>query len=262
VLEYASQPGPFQFVNELRAMEFREPCDWIVLALTGGACWMLGRSPSSGRGTRAPASAFEVMLLVSTAWFSFRARRDLWFVLLADLTILASFRGRWIDQGKRTSLEAAQWAFVCLALVALAGVCAWGRDLSPEGLQRNVEKAFPVKAARVVQERGYQGPLFNDFNWGGYFIWSLPDLPVALDGRTNLHGDERILRFGRVWAGAPGWQDDEDLAKAGVVIAPVESPLVALLLTDRRFERVHQDELACVFVARRDIEKNRFDKRR
>jgi hypothetical protein len=240
VLEYASQPGAFQFVNELRALEFREPCDWIVLALTGGACWMLGKRR---------ASAFEVMLLVSTAWFAFRARRDLWFVLLADLAILGSLRARVTEQS-RNSLDKGQWAFVCLALAALTAVFAWGRDLSPAGLQRNVEKAFPVEAARMVAKEGYPGPLFNDFNWGGYFIWSLPHLPVSIDGRTNLHGDERILRFGRTWAGAPGWREDEDLANAGVVIAPVESPLVSLLLTDPRFERVHRDDLACVFVRR------------
>jgi hypothetical protein len=36
-----------------------------------------------------------------------------------------------------------------------------------------------------------------------------------------------------------------------VVIAPVDSALESLLRGDRRFEGVYQDELACVFVARR-----------
>jgi hypothetical protein len=74
---------------------------------------------------------------------------------------------------------------------------------------------------------------------------------VALDGRTNLHGDERIERFGRTWSGAPGWQDDPDLSAAGVVIAPVDSPLASLLARDGRFALDYEDELARVYVARR-----------
>jgi hypothetical protein len=102
----------------------------------------------------------------------------------------------------------------------------------------------------VVAERGYPGPLYNDFNWGGYLIWKLPGLPAALDGRTNLHGDERILRFGRTWAGVPGWHDDPDLAAAGVIITAADAPLAALLLHDDRFRRVHEDPVAWIFVSR------------
>ncbi len=109
---------------------------------------------------------------------------------------------------------------------------------------------FPVEAAKVVRERGYPGPLFNDFDWGGYLIWSLPEHPVIVDGRTNLHGDERLTRLGAAWAGVPGWQDDPDLAAAGVILANAATPLATLLETDPRFERVYADDMAKVFVAR------------
>jgi hypothetical protein len=247
VVEYARQPGPFRFVNELKALEFRGQADWIVLALTGAACWTLGRRK---------ASAFEALLLVSTAWFSFRARRDLWFVILADLTILASAGSRlgWTEPVFR--LGARGLAFIGAGLLLVVGGCVWFHDLSRAGLERRVAQVFPVEAARVIAERGYRGPLYNDFNWGGYLIWALPNMPVSIDGRTNLHGDDRILRFGQTWAGEPGWQDDPDLSQAGVVLAPADSALASLLMLDRRFERVHKDELAWVFavrdIARRD----------
>ena len=44
---------------------------------------------------------------------------------------------------------------------------------------------YPARAAAFDESRGYGGPLFNDFNWGGYLIWRLPGLPVSVDGRTN-----------------------------------------------------------------------------
>jgi hypothetical protein len=132
------------------------------------------------------------------------------------------------------------------------GICIV-RDLSPARLESTAESVFPARAARFVAEQGYKGPLFNDFNWGGYLIFALPSLPVAIDGRTNLHGDERLLRIGAVWAGAREWHDDPDLSGANVVVANVQYPLASLLLHDDRFEIVYQDDIARVFVARRRV---------
>jgi hypothetical protein len=239
VLEYASQPGPFRFVNELRALEFREPTDWLILGLSAAACFALGRRK---------VNAFEVLLLAGAAFFAFRARRDVWFLALADVYVLATTRPALERDEERPSLPLSSWAVASGGLVALALFLAWARDLSPAGLERRVTNAFPVEAAKVVRERGYEGPLYNDFNWGGYLIWALPDHPVAIDGRTNLHGDERLERFGRTWCALPGWRDDEDLSGAGVVIASVDSALAEQLRHDERFTKAHEDALAVVFV--------------
>jgi hypothetical protein len=242
IVEYATQPGAFRFVNELRALEFREVTDWVMLGLTGAACFALGR--------RQRVSAFEVIVLAVTAWLAFRARRDLWFVVLADLYILATAGRGEAREEYRYPLTARRWGLIAGGLAALAVLTAWGRDLSPAGLDRRVTAVFPVEAARAVRAGGYAGPLYNDFNWGGYLIWALPELPVAIDGRTNLHGDERIERFGQTWSGMPGWEHDQDLAEAGVVVAPVASPLAAHLAGDHRFRRSYHDRLAVVFVRR------------
>ena len=133
-------------------------------------------------------------------------------------------------------------------LALLVAALAWWRDLGPARLEATVAKHFPVRAARYVRGKGYAGPLYNDFNWGGYLMWALPDMPVAIDGRTNLHGDARIGRYGAVWAGVPGWDDDPDLSKAGVVIAKKDQALVSLLRLDPRFRLVYEDHIAVVFV--------------
>lgn len=239
IVEYATQPGPFRWVNELKALEFREPSDWVMLGLTAAACYALGR--------RRP-EAFELGLLASTAVFAFRARRDLWFVVLADLVVLASFAPREIQAEQRFRAGRVGLAILSAALLALAALLFRVRGLNEDNLNAKVATVFPARAVDFVQLRGYRGPLFNDFNWGGYLIWTLPQLPVAIDGRTNLYGDERIERYGRVWSGLPGWQNDPDLSAAALVIAPHDTALVSLLAFDERFLLVYEDELASVFV--------------
>jgi len=245
VVEYATQPGPFRFIQELTSPSFREPSDWVTLALAGGAAFALGR--------RQALSSFDVLLLAATAVFAFRARRDCWFVVLAALAILASSRHDPVPAAERFTLTRQRWGIILGAMVGIAVLTVLARGLSPARLKEETAARFPVESAQVVAERGYTGPLYNDFNWGGYLVWRLPQLPVALDGRTNLYGDERLQQFINSWAAGPGWHDDPDLAAAGVVIAGVSMPLTSLLERDERFVQVHADDVAKVFVARRNL---------
>jgi hypothetical protein len=71
-----------------------------------------------------------------------------------------------------------------------------------------------------------------------------------MDGRSNIHGDDRIGRSIATWFGARSWASDPELAAAKLVIAPINVALTSLLRLDSRFELVYEDDVAAVFVAR------------
>jgi hypothetical protein len=242
VLEYATQTGAFHIVTELRPIEFGSFWSWCVLALAGVSTFVLAR--------RRRISSFELILLVVGVVLTFRAQRDAWFLALAALAILAQPpRGVVLDRDC-FPMTRRRLFVVVTGIVVLAVFVGWKRDLTEPHLEEKVASHFPVTAAAFVEEQGYRGPLYNDFDWGGYLIWRLPQLPVSMDGRTNLHTDERIRRSVATWSGLPGWDTDPELAGAGVVIAPVNTPLAELLRFNARFEQVHKDAVAVVFVAR------------
>ena len=128
----------------------------------------------------------------------------------------------------------------CLVPRSLAG--------APRGGGRG---ELPARAAAVVEERGYRGPLFNEYGWGSYLIWRLQGLPVSIDGRADLHGPERIRRNVETISGLQGWDSDPDLMAANTVIINAKAALASLLRLDSRFELVHEDPVAAVFIARR-----------
>jgi len=47
----------------------------------------------------------------------------------------------------------------------------------------NREANYPVAAVAYLKTHQCNGNLFNDFNYGGYLIWQLPEYPVFIDGR-------------------------------------------------------------------------------
>jgi hypothetical protein len=245
VIELATQNGVYGFVQELMALDFREWPHWVVLAMTGAAAFAIGR--------RLKPSVFEVLLLVISAYCSFRAGRDCWFVAIASAAIIATCRSTAVagDDFALTKLRA---LFVTVAIIAVLVVVGRIRNISDDSMESVLAERYPVAAAAVVEEREYPGPLYNHFNWGGYLIWRLPRIPVGMDGRGNVHGDKRIKRSLETWAGLNGWASDPDLTAARLVIAEVNCPLASLLRFDARFELVYEDKVSALFVARRHPE--------
>jgi hypothetical protein len=241
VVEYARQKDTYGIFAELQAMDFREVSDWVVLGLTGAAAYALGR--------RERWSAFDVLLLAAAAYFSFRAKHDLWFVVLAACAVVAGTPHLVWASATPATLTWPQRLGAAAALVLIVAVTARQRDLSEPHLQAQVAEEFPVEAAAVIEERGYGGPVYNHFDWGGYLLWRLPRLGSAIDGRTNIHGDRRVKQFADTWEGRPGWERDPDLAAARLVVLQPRAPLAALLRRDSRFALVHEDPVAVVYLA-------------
>ncbi len=242
VVEYATQSGAYDLVEEHLAMDFRAWWNWALLALALGAACALGR--------RRRVSSFEVLLLIAAAYFSFHSRRDLWFMVLSALAILTTGERSLTLLPERFALTPPRLLALGIGVILVLAVIGWKQNLTLTRLSQAVEDKYPVQAADFVEKQGHGGPLYNPFDWGGYLIWRLPSLPVAMDGRTNLHGVERMKRSYATWSGQPGWDRDPELEAARLVIASVKSPLALLLRREPRFKLIHEDQLAAVFIAR------------
>lgn len=64
----------------------------------------------------------------------------------------------------------------------------------------NTDKAFvrneyPVDAAKFIKAKNYQGNMFNNYGWGGYLIYAMPEHKTFIDGRMASwrNSDEHIL---------------------------------------------------------------------
>lgn len=230
---------PSIYLEEFQAMQFKGMFDWLVLALTLAAVFALGRA----RRQR----LFPAVLLISGVALSFRTARDAWFVVVGAAMILADFWSRNAPVAGRLSTS---WRVGVIAVLGIVTVGVGTQRVAGARLEAAVGEIFPAKAASAVEAMDYSGQIYNPYDWGGYLMWRLPRLRVSMDGRAPLYGDARILRSASTWAGRSGWQGDPDLLGAGVVIGPKGSALVSLLAGDTRFELVHEDDVAAVFVPR------------
>lgn len=238
--DLASQPGVLNKIHELLAMQFRNWSEFCVLFL------FLGASAALAWNRRF--RVFEILLLLFAAQVSFRSARDMWVMSVVAVAILAST----LTSGNQERVQIAGYKFGLAT--AAAALCIWGSfhafGINDKRLRQQIADSLPANAVEAIRAHNYPGPLFNDFNWGGYLIWSLR-MPVSLDGRAAFYGDAAIDRSIATWGGQPDWASDPQLKSAGVVIGPAKSPLVQLLRTDQHFQLAYEDKLAAVFVPRR-----------
>ena len=238
--DLASQRGVMDKIGELQSIQFRDPADFCLLSLALATAGALAWS----RRLR----LFETGLLVFAAVLSFRSQRDVWVMATVAAAILASTLPGREKAAIRLPKFATQFAALAATLALLAGFCAMHIDNGQ--LQTQLAEGLPVHAVETIRAKGYAGPLYNDFNWGGYLIWALR-MPVSIDGRAAFYGDKSIDRSVATWNAEPDWASDPQLTSASLVVGPVKAPLTQVLRMDTHFQLVFEDKLAAVFVARK-----------
>lgn len=250
VWEYATQTGALAVIEELLPPDPADWWTWPGMVVGGWAGVMVVR-----RRFR----LWDVAVLAVGTAFAVRMQRDGWFGLVCAATV--ALRGsplpaRTVSDGStdRRVRSGLVWSALVLAAFALVRV-VWDAGLvAHPSVAEAVRAKYPAGAVAAIEARPAPGPLFNHLAWGGYLIWELREYPVWIDGRTNLHGDDRLRQHQSVWGAGPGWADDPDLRAAGAIVAPRkirgdDVPLtLELLARPGRWRVLYADEVAVVFV--------------
>jgi hypothetical protein len=241
IFQFMHLPRLLDQVTELRAMTFRQPSNYVVLFLALSAAMAIGWR----RDTRL---LWPILLSIASV-LAFRSVRETWFLAVISACALAD---GWDLKGSENRPPLAPRyrlaTAVFLLAVAIVGCRYYG--VSNDFIEIQVTGDFPETAARYIEKQHLVGPLYNDYNWGGFLIWRLPQLRVAIDGRASVHGDERSGHFTDVWLGRPEWASDPELLQSNLVLAKRNTALASLLRLDQRFKIAYEDVQAVVFQRR------------
>ncbi|HLC93387.1 MAG TPA: hypothetical protein VJG85_00025, partial [Patescibacteria group bacterium] len=79
------------------------------------------------------------------------------------------------------------YLLVVLFLVSLRSFTS-NMELST-GMRVWEKKDYPVAAVTYIKTNVLEGQMFNNYNWGGYLIWQLPEYKTFIDGRMTSWRD-------------------------------------------------------------------------
>src|SRR6185437_2252379 len=161
------------------------------------------------------------------------------------MPLLAVTLARWVPGYERKKdkyiLNAALMVGVIVAMIHYFPTRAF--------LDQKVAENFPSKAVEYLRQHPVAGPMFNDYGFGGYLIWS--GERVFIDGRSEIY--ERVGVFSdyiHIMTLQPGAL--AVLRNYGVKSCLIErdAPLATLLSALPDWQKVYSDNTSVLFVRR------------
>lgn len=226
-----------------QSLRFRSPQDYLLLLLVMAAFLALGI-----RRSRDP---FPIALLVLCTLAAFHAQRDAWLATLAAVAIIGNAVPQTdLQSGHHDARISASQALsaAALALVLLAIATAIHLPYGRQAVLAEIGEGYPVGAADYIRLHQLPQPLFNSFPWGGFLTWYLPEYPVAIDGRTDLYGDDFNIQYAKVMNADAHYSTFPPLAQAGTILLEKKSLMGMSLPNVAGFNQVYADDVAVVLV--------------
>jgi hypothetical protein len=232
------------YFPEMHALRFRQPQDYVLLLLVMTAFFALGR--------RHARDLFSLLLLSVCSIVSFHLQRDTWLVALAAVAVLSqALDATDSDEARNSDSSAAAWvlpagiaaAFVVL-IIAFAVRVPSARDV----LLAKVSEKFPVRACDYIHQHDVPKLLFNNYDWGSFLTWYLPEYPVQIDSRTDAYGEELTLGYFNVTTGQVPLAADPALSRSQTILLEADSEMGKALSILPGYKQVYLDDQARVLV--------------
>jgi hypothetical protein len=236
------------FIQEWRSPDFKIPQTWPFIAMLGLILLLSGRSGAKLNWS-------ELTLIAGTTALALWSARNISTFAIVATPLLARQLDAWLQSrgwditpSAKATQQQSRLNLVILVLVFVGAAAQLGTTLAPESVEDIHEELLPVEATAYLQETQPPGPMFNDYNWGGYFIFALPDYPVFVDGRTDLYGDEFLQDYIRAILGGEEWERVFDSYDINVIVIQESTALATLLRENpETWVETYNDDLAVIF---------------
>jgi len=238
----------FQHFAEMSAMSFRRPQDYALMLMVMMAFLALGR--------RRSLELFELLVLLGGTAIAFRIQRDGWMVVLAAVGALS--RSSIIERraGQRQSEMAPGWKWGVVVVTAIVIVIAGVRLPDRNALMNRVRQNFPMSACDFIASNRLPQPLFNEYAFGSFLTWYLPQYPVVVDSRAELYADKVLSEYFDVVGGKERLDSHPMIARARTLLLERNSAIAKALKNlpalRAQYRLVYSDDLADVFVSQSD----------
>jgi hypothetical protein len=154
--------------------------------------------------------------------------------------VLAPLLGR---DGKREH-PIANGLLMAAFMVTMVGVFP-GRA----AIQQQIRKGSPAGAVDYIRRTGLSGPMFNDYVFGDYLIWALPEEKVFIDGRGDVFDWAGVLaEYGRLVTLAEDPNILLDKYRIRLCLLSKNNAMTRVLPYLPGWKRVYSDDVSAIYV--------------
>jgi hypothetical protein len=231
-------------ISEWRSPDFEQP--------QGLAIWLLGLLALTLSG-RFRLPGIRTAVLLGLIYMALQHQRNVPLLALISPFILAgplaaqsnaaATDDNVLDRAFRALTPPASWSSACVAVIgSFIAAALLLRAERPEPTHYS-----PVRAVNALLASGTQGPILNDYNFGGYLIFR--GIPVFIDSRADMYGEKFVTStLETVWLSRPGFEQLLEKYHIQSTLLPADAAANTLLDRLPGWKRLYSDDLAVVHV--------------
>jgi hypothetical protein len=111
------------------------------------------------------------------------------------------------------------------------------------------KQGLPSGAVRMMMDSLPPGNLINEYDWGGFLIYSLyPRWHIGIDGRADVHGDATMTLNYQIFTAAPGWQQLVYGVGATYILVRKSGPLATALGSAPSWKLLFEGDVEMLFA--------------
>lgn len=127
---------------------------------------------------------FDLVLLLVVLGESAIHLRFIIVLIFAYLPWMATFLCRWLEP---YIPQKDQYVLNVVLIGLIVGGLAFFFPTKKK-IYKSLSKTFPITAIDYLKSHSIPGPMFNEYGWGGYLIWTFgTSRPVFIDGRCDIY---------------------------------------------------------------------------
>lgn len=135
-----------------------------------------------------------------------------------------------------------------IGLLVLLGVGVALIRVSPAAQEVEIARSMPAGAVQWLIDNEPGERIFNRYEWGGYIGQQRPELPIFMDGRADVYGDELLQMYVSIIGVHGDPQVLMDRYEIDHAVFPAGTPLADWFDGSDLWERAYTDDTAVVWV--------------
>ncbi len=238
--------GMREYIQEWQSPDFAQPLTWsfviLVLALAA-ASW----------ASKVKFDFTDLLLIGGTLFMALYSARHLSLfaitvapVISIHMDSILERKGWTIPRRSKETLIRSALNIMLILIVALGTIAHVAYVSSGDTIKQMLALNYPAAAVEFLKESGLSGKIFNSYNWGGYLILNLPEFPVFIDGRTDLHRDS-LAEYTAAAFGRPQWSEVFARHEIDIAVIETDGPLAWRLEEAENWRRIYRDGVASVY---------------
>jgi hypothetical protein len=250
-METLRSPAMQAYIAEWASPNFHraEYLPFLVLILLTFAVLFYSRLPHSRPAIRPRG----LLLLLISLFASLVSIRMIPFFVLIAVPIVSYRLGAW----PRITARHISQSGSALNLTIIVAMSVFAVSYIHIVVRRQAEveaRQFPARAIAFLQSHPPTGHIFNHYDWGGYLIWKLnPDVPVFIDGRADLYGEQLFHDFADAYQFRDSWKEILQRWRIQTVLVPSDSALAVGLRAAPGWTVAYADSQATILTISPEI---------